>query len=100
MLSIGRPAAHRAGARPYHRTTASPNEIVKPAGLLRRNAVYDRAAAPIQDHHVQLTFIFDSSGRLTHRGRRHAKQTNDEQHAGSQNCLARNIPIKTRDELG
>ena len=26
MLTIGRPAAHRAGARPYHRTTASPND--------------------------------------------------------------------------
>src|SRR5271165_7436813 len=39
MLTIGRPAAHRAGARPgarpYRRTAASPDEIVKPAGRPR-----------------------------------------------------------------
>ena len=37
MLPIGRPAAHRAGARPYHRTTASPTESPTNRGVLFLN---------------------------------------------------------------
>ena len=50
------------GARPYHRTTASPNEISSnPPASPPKRCLYDRAAAPIQDRRVQLTIIFDSS---------------------------------------
>jgi hypothetical protein len=41
-----------------------------------------------------LTMLLNASWRS------HAKQTNDEQHASSQNYLAQNIPMRWRDEPG
>src|SRR6266478_4092231 len=58
MLTIGRPAADCAGARPYHRIgIASSN----PGASSPKRCQYDRAAAPSQDYPFQLTIILDGS---------------------------------------
>jgi hypothetical protein len=67
MLTIRRPAADRAGARPTV-ASASSNQFAKPAGRLAELLLYDRAAAPIQDLLVQLasfwTAVMGSNGDM------------------------------------
>ncbi len=60
ILTIGRPAADRAGARPYHPIGIASSDRQTQASSLKRG-LYDQATAPIQDYPVQLTIILDSS---------------------------------------
>src|SRR5271166_93111 len=63
ILTIGRPAADRAGARPYHPIDIAIICETVHQGLFAEARSSDRATAPIQDYPVQLTIILDSSGR-------------------------------------
>src|SRR5271165_5778044 len=53
ILTIGRPAADRAGARPYHPIGIASSDRQTQGVSSLKPGLYDRATAPIQDYPVQ-----------------------------------------------